>query len=642
MLRGIHKASSTWLGRGIMAVVMGGLVVSFAIWGIGDIFRGFGLNSAIKIGNTEISIDQFRQFYTTRLQQLGQQVGRPITPEQARATGINQRVIGQLVAETTLDEQASALRLGISNADIASRITSDPTFRGINGQFDRDRFEQIIRQAGYTEPKFVEEQRRVILRRQIALSIGGDFPVPVTAEKVLNQYQNEKRSIDYLSLGPAQAGDIPAPTPEVLSKYFDERKVLFRAPEYRKITLLAMSPAALAKPDAVTDADAKNYFEQHKASYGTPERRELHQIVFPKPDEAAAAHERIAKGATFADIAKERGLKASDIDVGMVTKSGIIDPAVADAAFALKSSEVSKPINGRFGTVLLEVGKIEPGSEKTYEQVAPQIKRELAESRAKTEIGTLRDKFEDERAAGATLAEAAKKLGLTAQTFDAVDRSGRGPDGKLVAGLPGKPDAVAAAFASDVGVDNDPLQLPDGGYLWYDVTGITPARDRTLAEVKDKVEARWRDDEIAKRLKAKADEMVGKLKAGTALDQLATESGLKVVTATELQRGKPGGFAPAKLVEAAFKVPKDVPSTAEGDQETTRFVFKVTNVVDPPLDPVASKAIASSLQNLYSDDLVGAYVTRLENDFGVTFNQQALNQVVGGAPAPGSNPNDYY
>ena len=641
MLRGIHKASSTWLGRGVMAVIMGGLVVSFAIWGIGDIFRGFGLNSAIKIGKTEISIEQFRQYYTDRLQQISRQAGRPITPDQARTLGIDRQVLGQLVAETTLDEQAKALRLGISNAEIASRITSDPNFRGLNGQFDRSRFEEIIRQAGFTEGRFVEEQRRVILRRQIALSIGGDFRVPATAMTALNQYQNEKRAIEYLALGPAQAGDIPAPTPEVLGKFFEERKVLFRAPEYRKITLLSMSPADLAKPDAVSDADTKTYFEQHKASYGTPERRELHQIVFPKPEEAAAAKERIAKGASFADIAKERGLKDSDTDVGMVTKADIIDPAVADAAFALKSGEVSAPVKGRFGTVLLQVGKIEPGSQKTYEEVAPQIKREIAESRAKTEIGNLRDKFEDERAAGSTLAETAKKLGLKSRTIDAVDRSGRAPDGKPIADLPKTPDAIAAAFASDVGVDNDPLQLPNGGYLWYDVTGITPARDRTLDEVKDQVEARWRDDEVGKRLKAKADDMVGKLKAGTALAQLATDTGLKVVTATDLQRGKPGGFAPAKLVEAAFKTPKDAPASAEGDQETARFVFRVTDVVDPTLDPVASKAISTSLLNSYTDDIVGAYVTRLESDFGVTLNQQALNQVIGGLPANSSAPNDY-
>ena len=641
MLRGIHKATSNWFGKAVMAAVMGLLVVSFAIWGIGDIFRGFGLNSALKIGNTEISIEQFRQYYTERLQQLSRQVGRPITPDQARATGIDRQVLSQLVAETTLDQQAKALRLGIGNDEIASRITNDPSFRGLNGQFDRTRFVEIIRQAGFTEGHFVEEQRRVLLRRQIALSIGGEFNVPVTAMAALNQYQNEKRAIEYLALGPAQAGDIPAPTPEVLSKFFEERKVLFRAPEYRKITLLSMSPADLAKPDAVSDADAKTYYEQHKASYGTPERRELHQIIFPNPEEAAAAHERIAKGASFADLAKERGLKDSDTDVGMVTKAEVIDPAVADAAFALKADEVSTPVQGRFGTVLLQVGKIEPGNQKTYEEVAPQIKREIAENRAKTEIGNLRDKFEDERAAGATLAETAKKLGLKSRTIDAVDRSGRGPDGKPIADLPKSPDAIAAGFGSDVGVDNDPLQLPNGGYLWYDVTGITPARERTLDEVKDQVETRWRDDEIAKRLQAKTDDMLGKFKAGTTLSQLATESGLKVVTAADLQRGKPGGFAPAKLVDAAFKTIKGVPASAEGDQVTARFVFRVTDVVDPTLDPIASKAIATSLQNSYTDDIIGAYVTRLENDFGVTLNQQALTQVFGGAPANTGNTGDY-
>ena len=641
MLRGIHKATSNWFGKAVMAAVMGLLVVSFAIWGIGDIFRGFGLNSALKIGNTEISIEQFRQYYTERLQQLSRQVGRPITPDQARATGIDRQVLSQLVAETTLDEQAKALRLGIGNDEIASRITNDPSFRGLNGQFDRTRFVEIIRQAGFTEGHFVEEQRRVLLRRQIALSIGGEFNVPVTAMAALNQYQNEKRAIEYLALGPAQAGDIPAPTPEVLSKFFEERKVLFRAPEYRKITLLSMSPADLAKPDAVSDADAKTYYEQHKASYGTPERRELHQIIFPNPEEAAAAHERIAKRASFADLAKERGLKDSDTDVGMVTKAEVIDPAVADAAFALKADEVSTPVQGRFGTVLLQVGKIEPGNQKTYEEVAPQIKREIAENRAKTEIGNLRDKFEDERAAGATLAETAKKLGLKSRTIDAVDRSGRGPDGKPIADLPKSPDAIAAGFGSDVGVDNDPLQLPNGGYLWYDVTGITPARERTLDEVKDQVETRWRDDEIAKRLQAKTDDMLGKFKAGTTLAQLATESGLKVVTAADLQRGKPGGFAPAKLVDAAFKTIKGVPASAEGDQVTARFVFRVTDVVDPTLDPIASNAIATSLQNSYTDDIIGAYVTRLENDFGVTLNQQALTQVFGGAPANTGNTGDY-
>ena len=110
MLRGIHKASSTWLGKAVMAAVMGVIAVSFAIWGIGDIFRGFGRNAVATIGGTEISIEQFRQFYNDRLQQLGRQVGRPITPDEARARGLDRQLLAQLVAETTIDEQAKQLR----------------------------------------------------------------------------------------------------------------------------------------------------------------------------------------------------------------------------------------------------------------------------------------------------------------------------------------------------------------------------------------------------------------------------------------------------------------------------------------------------------------------------------------------------
>lgn len=632
MLRGMHKASSTWLGKAVMAAVMGVIAISFAIWGIGDIFRGFGRNAVATIGGTEISIEQFRQFYNDRLQQLGRQVGRPITPDEARARGLDRQLLGQLVAETTIDEQAKQLRLGIDNAEIAKRITSDPSFRGANGQFDRQRFEQIIRQAGFTESRFIEEQRRSMLRRQLAQSITGDLKVPATALAALNQYQNEKRQIEYVALEAAQAGDVPAPTPEVLNKYFDERKTLFRAPEYRNITLLSLAPSDLAKPDALTDADAKAYFEQHKDSYGKPEKREVRQIVFQKPEEAADARERITKGAKFDDIAKERQLKESDTDLGMVAKSDIIDPAVADAAFFLKPGETSAPVKGRFGTVLLQVGKIEPGEEKTYEQVAAQIKREMAESRAKSEVGNLRDKIEDERAAGSTLAESAKKLGLKSVSIEAVDRSGRGLDGKPVTGLPQTPNVISAAFASDVGVDTDPLQLPGGGYIYYDVTGVTPSRERPLEEVKDQVTARWRDDEIARRLQAKADDFVGKLKAGTSFTQAASEAGLKVETAKDLQRGKSGGFVPAKTIEAVFRTPKGTPASAEGGKETERFVFRVTDVVDPPFEAGTpqGQAITTTLQSSYTDDLVSEYIARLENDFGVTVNPSALNQVIGG------------
>ncbi len=160
MLRGIRKASSNWLGRIVMGVVLGLIAISFAVWGIGDIFRGFGRSTVAKIGSTEITVDQFRQLYTDRLQQLGRQVGRPITSDQARLLRLDQQLAEQLVAETVLDQRARQMRLNLSNEEVARQIMADPNFKGASGQFERARFEAMIRQAGYTEPRFAAEQKK--------------------------------------------------------------------------------------------------------------------------------------------------------------------------------------------------------------------------------------------------------------------------------------------------------------------------------------------------------------------------------------------------------------------------------------------------------------------------------------------------
>jgi peptidyl-prolyl cis-trans isomerase D len=631
MLRGIQKASSNWLGKAVLTVVMGLLVVSFAVWGIGDIFRGFGQSTLATIGSTEVSIEQFRSYYTERMNQLGRQLGRPVTPAQARALGLDRQIVGQYVAETALDERARALGLGISDAQIASRITADPNFRGLNGQFDRNRFEQMIRNAGYNETTYVNEQRKLTVRRQIALSVSGEVKPPETAAKAIFRFQNEKRTADMITLGAAQAGEIAKPDEETLKKYFEDRKILFRAPETRKVTLLSLTPAEVARWETVPDADARKYYDERKDEYGTPERRQLRQIVFPKKEDAQAASDRIKAGASFADIVKERGLKDADTELGMVAKKDVIDPAVADAAFALKGDEVSAPVAGRFGTVLVQAVKIEPAVQQPYESVADSIKRKIAEDKARGEIGNLRDKIEDERAAGSTLEEAARKLNLKATSIEAIDRSGRDAKGEPIKDLPRGADLVRAIFASDIGVETDPMQLPNGGYLWYDVAGITPSRDRTLDEVKDQVETRWRENEIAEKLKAKAEEMVTKLRSGTPLAQLASEAGLTVTNVKDLQRGKQAEGVPAKVADAAFKTAKGGAGSSEGDKPDSRIVFTVTDVTVPEADAAQIKPIDTALAGAYSEDLVNQYVSRLEKDLGVRINEQALNQVTGAA-----------
>jgi peptidyl-prolyl cis-trans isomerase D len=632
MLRGLRKASSNWLGKAVMAAVVGFLVISFAIWGIGDIFRGFGESTVAKIGRTEITTDQFRQYYNDRLQQLGRQVGRPITAEQARAAGLDQQLLGQLIAESALDERARQLGLGVSDAEIAQRITEEPAFRGPNGQFDQQRFLALIRQAGYTERSFVNEQRRNVLRRQITSAISGEVGVPNAAAAAFNRYEAEERAIEYAVIDGSKLGPLPTPTPEQLAAYFEERKALFRAPEYRKILVLTLSPQDMARTIEVSDEDAKRAYNERLSRYSTPEKRHVHQIAFPNEEEARKAAEQLSGGLSFDQLATERKLTEKDYDLGLVAKADMLDPAVADAAFSLKEGAVSAPVTGRFSTVILRVTKIEPPQTRSFPEVEAEIKRDIALERAKVDVGARRDKVEDELAAGLHLDEVAPKLQIPVRTIDAIDRSGRGPDGQVLPDVPRAADVLTGAFGSDVGVENDVLSTPDGGFIWYEVAGITRSRDRSLDEVKDRVEVRWREDEIVKRLKAKTDELVEKLKSGTPLAEVAAANGLTIETAANIKR-QANQALPAPLVAAAFETPKGGIGSSEGKETTMRVVFRVTDILMPSFDPQSEQAkrIADLLRRAYAEELLNQYVARLQSDLGTSVNNLNLAKATGRA-----------
>jgi peptidyl-prolyl cis-trans isomerase D len=630
MLRGMRKASSNWLGKTIMAVVMGVLIISFGVWGIADIFRGFGQSRLAKVGHVEISTEQFRQLYTDKLQQIGRQFGRPLTMEQARAFGIDRQVLQQTIAEATLDEEARRLGLGQSDAETMRTIFSDPNFKGAGGKFDPVRFQTTLRQFGFSEQRYVADQRKVSLRRQIAGTISAGIEAPKVMIEALSHYQNEARSIEYVKLEAAQAGTIDPPSPETLAGYFDDHKTQFRAPEYRKIAFVALTPEEIGKWSEVSDEDARKLFEARRDKLGTPEKREVSQMVFPNVEEATAARNRIASGLSFDDLAKERGLSPTDVDLGQITKAEIINNAIADAAFSLPSGEISQPVQGNFGVALVKIGKIEPGVAPSYESLAAGLKKEIAIERARKSVSDLRDKMEDERGGGSSVVEAAQKLGLTAVTVEAVDRSGRQLNGQMATNIPRGLDVVSQAFASDVGVDNDPISF-NGGYVWYDVLGIIPSRERGLDEVKDQVEARWRDDQIVSRLRTKAGEMVQKLDQGGKLADEAAGAGLKVETAAGFKRDASPSGLPAGAVAAAFRTAKDGAGQTAGTGANEWIVFRVTDISVPPVDLASDdiKKLKETLQRGLNDELISQYVVKLESEIGTTINEAAFAQVTG-------------
>lgn len=634
MMQGIRKAGQSFLGKLIIFVMFGFLILSFAIWGIGDIFQGYGRNSVARVGKTEIGLEQMRTAYQNDLQTLTRQQRRQITPEMARAIGLDRQVLSRLVTEATLDQTASAMRLAVSDETIRNLIFDDPVFRDASGAFSPARFNELLRQNGFTEQAYVRQQRTTILRQQLAEMVVGAVAAPGTLQELGHRLRNEKRSVTFARLPASAAGEIAAPTDEQLKTFFDERKGAFRAPEYRTADILAISAETLADAGKIGDDEARARYDELKAQrFTTVETRTIQQIAFPNAEEAQAAKTRIDAGESFEAIATARNIAAADLNLGTFTRDQVFDAAVRDAAFALAQDTVSAPVASAFGTVLLRVAAIQPERVKPFEEVAAEVKAELATSRASSQISELHDKIEDQRASAKPLAEIAKEFGLPLRTLGPVDARLRKADGTQEPAPAGGDATAQAIFRSDIGVDNEAVRLPrDSGYVWYDVTKIDPARERSFEETKAEVEAQWRAEEAASRLSAKARELVDRLDKGEAFDAVAASAGLTIEQAADLGRQDQRPELPANVVSLVFGTVTGKSNSAVG-ADGGRILFKVDAATVPTYVRTTQEAenFVNLLSSSVSEDILTQYVAKRQADLGVSINEAAFRNATGGA-----------
>ena len=628
MLRGIHKASSTWLGKAVMAVDHG--LPRHQLRDLGH-RRHFPRDSAAtpspRSATPKFRSNNFASSTMTACSNWDVRSVDRSRPMRRAHCGLDRQILGQLIAETTLDEQAKRLRLGVSEADIAKRITDDPSFRGPSGQFDRSRFEQLIR-AGrlHRKPICRRAASRVVAQancpeRQRRNESADDRERPPSIS-----FGTKSARIEYVVLGPAQAGEIPPPTPEELGKYFEERKALFRAPEYRKVTLLRavaggyrqagrgerrgrqdLFRAAQRRATArLKSANCGRSFSQCGRRCGRTrahrqgrDLRRHRQGTRRKRHRYRARHGRRSRDHRPGD--RRRGLRAQ---AGRSQRAG--QRSVRHRAAAGRQDRAGRGEDLRAGR----------GADQKRDRRRPRQERnrQLCVTRSKMSALPARHWPRPPRNSVSR-----------STTIEAVDRSGRGPDGKPVAGPAARrPTSINAAFSSDVGVDTEALQLPNGGYLCYDVTGITPSRERTLDEVKDQVAARWRDDEIAKRLQTKADDMLGKLKAGTAFAQAATGS------RPEGCRPRPtcSAASQAALCRRRSSMPFSVrqkarPALREGDKRDRAFRLsgdrRDRSRHSMPTRRKARRSM-TRCRTPTPTTLSANIIARLENEFGVNVN----------------------
>jgi peptidyl-prolyl cis-trans isomerase D len=623
MLTGLRTAFEKGFARFVLIALMGILVLSFAVWGIGDIFRGGTQTTVASVGGTQISVQTFQTAYNREVQNLGRMIGRGITPDQARQFGIDQRVLNQLVTEATLDERGRQLGLGIDDDTIRNRIVTTPAFRGPTGQFDRMAFQEALRQSGFTEQTYVDAERRVALRQQIAGAVSDKMTSPQILIDAMTRYQNETRQAQFVVVGAREAGDVPAPDAAALQSYFDANKQLFRAPEYRKLVVVTLSPqdqiGFMQVPEAQIAEEVARLRE-------TAEKRTIQQLTFPSVEEAEAAALRVAEGLSFEDLAKERGVSDADLTLGSLARNNIADPAVRDAAFALAEGAVSAPVRGRFGIVLLRAAKVEPFNAA---QAAEQARMTIATTMARNAVNDLHDRIEKERSSGLPLADIAAKVGVPVTTVDAVDQQGRDPQ-EVQLNLPGASDFLAPAFRAEVGLENEPVNNRETGlWAWFEVSSVTPARDRTLDEVRPQVEARWREDEVKVRIGRAADQMATAIRGGKTLAEVAQPLNLEVRTTPVLKRSSTDGVWGSAAVQMLFVTGKGQTGTVTAADGLDRLVFVTTEIVLPP-DATLDTRTRDQLSQSIEDDVLGQYIARLQRDFGSTVNRTLLNRAVGG------------
>lgn len=305
------------------------------------------------------------------------------------------------------------------------------------------------------------------------------------------------------------------------------------------------------------------------------------------------------------------------------------DPAVGKAAFALKEGETSDVIAGRFGPVLVRAVKVQPVATKPLDEVKDTLRQEIATQRALESVQKIQGIIEDQRTSGKVLEEAAKAAGLTVRVIEAADATGRDKSGAQIANLVEPEALLKAVFASDIGVDNDTLPTRDRGYIWFEVAGVEPARDRTLDEVKTQIEEAWRADQIATKLREKAEALVKEIEGGKSVEDAAKEAGVTAEHIGDVKRAGHEKLA-AGVVERIFSIPVGKAATALASS-TERVVFKVLDSATPPYDAdnETIKGIIPQIESSFLNDIANQYLTSLQKDVGVSINQAAVRSATG-------------
>ena len=606
--RGKAQEAAVWTLMGMLILGLGGFGVTS--------FSG-GVSKVASVGDIEITTDDYARALKTQVNAFSQQLGQPITMQQALSFGIDKQVMQSVITRAALDNEAGRVGLSVGDEVVADEIMKMDSFKGVSGSFDREAYRFTLSRNRLSEAEFETNLRRDISRELLQGAVGGGFAAPKPMTDTLYAWVAERRGFSMLRLTEADlTTPVAEPTETELKAHYDAHIDRFTKPEAKRITFASLLPEAIAKDQPVDEATLKKLYDDRISEFVVPERRIVDRLVFPDQASAEAAKARLDAGTTFEELVAERGLTLDAIDQGDVSKEDL--GAAGEAVFAAAEGSVAGPVDTDLGPALYRVNGVLAAEETSFEAAHETLAAEMQTDAARRAIGDRVEEIDDLLAGGATLEDLAKDAGLALATLDYVP----GLQGDTT--IEGYPAFRTAADAVQNGDFSEAIVLDDGGVVALRLDEIVPAAPIPFDEAKEQVAEDWRKAEVAKALSGRAAEIKAALEGGAKIGTF----GIVDVT-PETARSGFVADAPETLLADVFRMAEGAVEITEAEGFTA--VVQLDRILPAATEGEDAEALKASLeaqaQQAISQDAFAAYTAALTAGAGITLDQAAINAV---------------
>jgi len=629
MLTALRRLAGTWVAKILFAL----LVLSFAVWGIEDVVRNIGRETAVaRVGDTTIELTEAQNVARREMTRLARQLGSRFEPDENVRRAVAAASLEQLISDRALRTEAQRLGIVAPAPAVRDTVFAIPGLRSADGAFSRPIFDSLLRQNELNEAQFLQVIAGDVLRQQLAGAVRAGAAGPDALSAPLLAWVMERRVAEVVQVARAAMPEPEAPNEAQLRRFQENNPALFSAPEFREVAIAVLSAEAVAGEIELDEATLTQAFEQRRTQYETPERRALRQAVLPAEEAARALAEAWRGGAAFAAIeAQSTAAGGTAADLGLLDRAAMPIEALATAAFAAPVGGVTDPVQSPFGWHVVQVERIEPAQSRTFAQVRDELRLEVARDRALDLAYERANRIEDALAGGANLAAAAQRFGLAiaATTTDAAGNAPEGGAASLPVPEAQRADLLRAIFAARQG---DAPRMTEMGeaFVAIEIRGVRPPSLRPFETVEAQVRAVFLADARRRAAEQRAAEVLAAAGAGRTLAEVAEEAGLP------FQRIGPFGRNPAtaaplppELVAPIFEARGEAPTMVE-----TRDGFAIARLVeivrfDPASDPLGLGRIRSEIEQSMQDELEEQFAVALRGRANVRINTQLLEQVSG-------------